>query len=62
MRELAIQEWKKRSRVRRDATKGRNGGAGRTGWEALLEVEKYNNSVEELDQGAITLVADLTSI
>ena len=31
----------------------------RTAWEVLLEMEKYNYSVEEVNQGAVTLVVVL---
>ena len=46
-----IQEWKKRRRVRWDATEGSDGGAERSAWAALLEMEKCNYVVEEAYQG-----------
>ena len=41
------------------ATDGRNGGAERTAWETLPEVERFDYKAGEMDQGAITLVLDL---
>ena len=43
-----------------DATDGRNGGALRTVWEILLEMEKFKCQAGEKDQGAVALVLDLT--
>ena len=37
---------------------GSSGGAERTAWEALVDMVKCSNNVEELDQGAGTLVVD----
>ena len=48
-----------RSRVKWDDAEGSNGRAERIAWEALLQVETYNNNVEDIDQGAVTLVVDL---
>ena len=42
-----------------DATDGRNGGAERTVWETLLEMERFNYSAGEKEQGALALVLDL---
>ena len=39
LRAPVIQEWKKRSRVRWDATERSNGGGERAAWEAMLEME-----------------------
>ena len=48
LRAPVVQEWeKKRRRVKWDATEGRNGGAARTAWEALLEMERYTRSIFE---------------
>ena len=54
-----VQEWKKRSRAKCDATEGSNGGAVGSAWDALLDMDKYNYNVEELDQCAVTMVVDL---
>ena len=35
------------------------GGAERNAWEALLDMEKCNDNVEELDEGAVPLVVEL---
>ena len=50
----------KRSKVKWDATEGSNGGAERTAW-CLLEMEKYNNNVEEMDRGAVTMVVGVAT-
>ena len=42
-----------------DATGGRNGGAERTVWGTVLEMERFNNHAGKEDQGAIALVLDL---
>ena len=51
--------WQERHRVGWENTDGRNGGAERTVWETLLEMERFDNRAGEKDQGAITLVLDL---
>ena len=48
-----------RQRVGWDATKGRNGGAERTVWETLLEMERFDHRAGEKDPGAITLVLNM---
>ena len=45
-------------RVDWDATDGRHGGAQRTVWEILLEMERFNGKAKE-DQGALALALDL---
>ena len=57
LRALVIDEWKTRSGVKWCA--GGNGGAEKKACEALLYMEKHNYNVEEMDQGAVTLVVDL---
>ena len=52
LRTPVAQGWKKRSRVRRDAAEGSNGGAEGSAWDALLEME---------NQGAFFLVVDLAA-
>ena len=42
-----------------DATDGRNGGAQRTVWEVLMEMERFNGKAREEDQGALVLALDL---
>ena len=37
-----VTRWQQRHRVRWDATDGRNGGAERTVWETLLEMERFD--------------------
>ena len=54
-----LRAWYERHRVGFDATDGRNGGAVRTVWETLLEMERFDCRAGEMDQGAITLVLDL---
>ena len=48
-----------RQRVGWDATEGRNGGAERTVWETLLDMERFEYRASEKDPGAITLVLDM---
>ena len=55
LRAPPVQEWKRRSRVKGDATEGSNACAQRAAWEALLNMETYDNNVEAMDQGATTL-------
>ena len=43
-----------------DATVGRNGGAQRTVWETLLEMESFKLQAGEEDPRAVALVLDLT--
>ena len=56
---LRAPEVTKWQHVEWDATGGRNGGAERTVWVTLLEVEKSKYHAGERDQGAIALVLDL---
>ena len=44
-------------RIDWDATDGRNGGAQRTVWEVLMDMERFNGKAE--DRGAVALVQDL---
>ena len=57
--ELEVKRWQARHRVGWNATDGRNGGAERTVWETLPEMERFEYCAGEKDQGAITLVLDL---
>ena len=47
-----VQEWKE----------GSNGGAARTMWEALLDIELYNRNMENIDSKTVILVLDLTKL
>ena len=58
LRAPTVQGRKKRSREKRDATEGYNGGAAGQVWEALLEMDKKICNVEE-DEGGVTSVVDL---
>ena len=46
-----LRAWQERHRIGWDATDGRNGGAGRTVWETLLEMERFDCRPGEMDQG-----------
>ena len=52
-------KWQQKCRVDWDATDGRNGGAQRTVWEVLMEMERFMGKAKEEDQGAVALVLDL---
>ena len=52
-------KWQQKYRVDWDATDGRNGGAQRTVWEVLMEVERFNGRAKAEDRGAVALVLDL---
>ena len=56
-----MEKWRERERhrVQWDATDGRNGGAERTAWETMLEMERFDCGESEMIQGAIMLVLDL---
>ena len=45
-------EWQHNFRFDWDATHGRTGGAERTVWEILLEIERFKYQAGEQDQGA----------
>ena len=47
MRASEVAKWQQRCRIKWDASDGRNGGAQRTVWEILLEMERFNNRAEE---------------
>ena len=42
-----------------DAIDGRNGGAQRTVWDVLMEMERLNGRAKVEDRGAVALVLDL---
>ena len=52
-------KWQQKYRVDSDATDGRNGGAQRTVWEAMMEMERFMGKAKAEDQGALALVLDL---
>ena len=52
-------KWHQRYRIEWDATDGRNGGAPRTDWEMLMEMERLKYRAGAEDQGAVALVLDL---
>ena len=52
LRAPAVAKWQKYC-VEWDATDGRNGGAHRTVWEVLMEMERFNGKAEAEDQGAV---------
>ena len=54
-----VAKWQQKYRVEWDATDGRNGGAQRTVWEVLMEMERFNCKAKEEDQAALSLVLDL---
>ena len=53
-------KWWQKYRVDWDATDGRNGGAQRTVWGILMEMERLSGRAKEEDQGAVALVLDLS--
>ena len=59
LRALEVAKWQQQYRVDWDATDGRNGGAQRTVWEILMEMERFNGKPKEEDQGAVALVLAL---
>ena len=59
LRAPEVVKWQQKYRDDWDATDGRNGGAQRTVWEILLEVERFKCSAGEEDLGAVALVLDL---
>ena len=50
-----VAKWQQKYRVDRDATDGRNGGAQRTVWEVLMEMERFNGRTKAEDRGAVAL-------
>ena len=59
LRAPEVAKWQQKCRVDWDATDGRNGGAQRTVWEVLMELERYYGRAEAEDRGAVALVLDL---
>ena len=57
-----VAKWQVKNRVDWDATDGGNGGAQRTVWEILMEMERFCGKAKEEDQGAAALVLDLAKV
>ena len=59
LRAPQVAKWPEKYRVEWDAADGRNGGAQRTVWEVLMEMERFNGKANAEDQGAVALILDL---
>ena len=59
LRAPEVAKWQQKYRVEWDATDGRNGGAQRTVWEVLMEMERFNGIAKAEDQGVVASVLDL---
>ena len=59
LRAPEVAMWQQRYRIDGDASDGRHGGAQRTVWEILLEMERFKYRAGEDDLGAVALVLDL---
>ena len=59
LKAFEVVKWQQKYRVDWDATDGRDGGAQRTEWEILLEMERVSVCAKGEDQGALSLVLDL---
>ena len=59
LRAPEVAKLQHKHRIEWDATDGQNGGAERTVWETLLEMESFNYHAGEGEQGAAALVVDL---
>ena len=57
-----VAKWQHKYRVDWDATDGRNGGAQRTLWEVLMEMERFKHRAGEEDQGAVALVLGFRAV
>ena len=55
-------KWHQRYRIEWDATDGRNGGAQRTVWENVMEMERLKYRAGEEELGAVALVLDLAKV
>ena len=60
LRAPEVAKWQQKHRVVWDATDGRNGGAQRTVWENLLEIERSKYRTGEEGWRAVAVVLDLT--
>ena len=54
-----VAKWQQKYLVEWDATDERNGGAQRTVWEVLMEMERFTGKAKAEDQGAVALVLNL---
>ena len=59
LRAPAVAKWQQKYRVDWDATDGRNGGAQRTVWEVLMEMERFNGKAKSRRSRIRGLVLDL---
>ena len=59
LRAPEVAKWQLKYRVDWDATDGRNGGAQRSAWEVLMDMERLVESKSTRKQGAVALVLDL---
>ena len=55
LRAPEVAKWQQKYRVDWDATDGRNGGAQRTVWEVLTEIERFNGKAKAEEQGVVGL-------
>ena len=56
LRAPEVAKWQQKYRVDWDATDGRNGGAQRTVWEVLMEMERFNGKAKAEEQGVVALL------
>ena len=59
LRAPEVAKWQQKYRMEWDATDVRNGGAQRTVWDVLMEMERFNGRAKATDQGCVALVLDL---
>ena len=59
LRAPEVPKWQQKCGIDQDAADGRAGGAQRTGWEILMEMERVKCRAGEQDVGAVALVLDL---
>ena len=62
LRALEVVKWQLKYRVDWDATDGRNGGAQRTVWEILMDMERLKYCAGEEDLRAVALLLDLAKV
>ena len=59
LRAPEVVKWQQTYRIDWDATDGRSGGAQRTVWEVLMEMESFHGQAGEEEPKAVVLVSDL---
>ena len=59
LRAPEVATWQQKDLVEWDATGGRNGGAQRSVWEILMEMERFNGRAKAEEQGAVALALSL---